>query len=174
MGFFFVQVEDPSKYGVIIHDDEGMVQRFVEKPKEFVGDKINAGIYVCSPAILKRIPMKPTSIEKEVFPYIAQESKLYAMVLDGYWMDVGQPKDFLVPSFSAQKCTKLNHTFSLVMQNNVLPCFVCVLCSLLILNLTPDCFEDWTVDCSHDAIDVPMTKALHCLLRHSLKKRAAP
>jgi mannose-1-phosphate guanylyltransferase len=93
---FSVQVEDPSKYGVIIHNHDGLVERFVEKPKEFVGDKINAGIYVCSPSILKRIPPKPTSIEKEVFPYIAQENKLYALVLDGYWMDLGQPKDFLV------------------------------------------------------------------------------
>lgn len=91
-----MQVEDPSKYGVIIHKHDGLVERFVEKPKEFVGDKINAGIYVCSPAILKRIPQKPTSIEKEVFPYIAQENKLYALVLDGYWMDLGQPRDFLV------------------------------------------------------------------------------
>ena len=77
-------------------DISGKVDRFVEKPKDFVGDKINAGIYVCSPEILKRIPSKPTSIEKEVFPYIAQEGKLFAMVLEGYWMDVGQPKDFLV------------------------------------------------------------------------------
>lgn len=90
------QVEDPSKYGVIIHDADGLVQRFVEKPKEFVGDKINAGIYVCSPEIIRRIPPKPTSIEKEVFPHIAQENKLYTLVLEGYWMDVGQPKDFLV------------------------------------------------------------------------------
>ena len=90
------QVEDPSKYGVIVHNTDGLVERFVEKPKEFVGDKINAGIYVCSPEILRRIPDKPTSIEKEVFPHIAQENKLYAMVLDGYWMDIGQPKDFLV------------------------------------------------------------------------------
>lgn len=89
-------MEDPSKYGVIIHNHEGLVERFVEKPKDFVGDSINAGIYVCSPSILKRIPNKPTSIEKEVFPYIAQENKLYALVLDGYWMDLGQPKDFLV------------------------------------------------------------------------------
>ena len=89
-------MEDPSKYGVIVTNADGKVDRFVEKPKEFVGDKINAGIYVCSPPILKRIPMKPTSIEKEIFPHIAQENKLFATVLDGYWMDIGQPRDFLV------------------------------------------------------------------------------
>lgn len=34
--------------------------------QEFVGDKINAGIYCCSPIILDRIELKPTSIEREV------------------------------------------------------------------------------------------------------------
>ena len=28
-----VQVEDPSKYGVVVTDDTGKVDRFVEKPK---------------------------------------------------------------------------------------------------------------------------------------------
>lgn len=61
----------------------------------FVGNKINAGMYVLSPSVLNRVEMRPTSIEKEVFPYIAGDGKLFAMVLPGYWMDVGQPKDYL-------------------------------------------------------------------------------
>ena len=33
-----------SKYGVVVHDSStGCIAKFVEKPKEFVGDKINAG-----------------------------------------------------------------------------------------------------------------------------------
>jgi mannose-1-phosphate guanylyltransferase len=76
-------------------DSQGLVDRFVEKPKTFVGDKINAGIYVLSPCVLDRIELKPTSIEKEVFPKIADAKKLYAITLPGYWMDVGQPKDYL-------------------------------------------------------------------------------
>ena len=32
----------------------------------FVGDKINAGIYVINPSVLDRIELRPTSIEKEV------------------------------------------------------------------------------------------------------------
>ena len=61
----------------------------------FVGDKINAGIYCLSPAVLDRIEMRPTSIEKETFPLICRDGKLYAFTLPGYWMDVGQPKDYL-------------------------------------------------------------------------------
>lgn len=92
----FWQVNEPSKYGVVVFEEEnGLVDRFVEKPKEFVGNKINAGMYVLSPSVLDRVEMKPTSIEKEVFPKIAQDQKLFAMVLPGYWMDVGQPRDYL-------------------------------------------------------------------------------
>ena len=39
--------------------------------------------------------VRPTSIEKEVFPQMASEGELYCMELSGFWMDVGQPKDFL-------------------------------------------------------------------------------
>ncbi|KAG7278228.1 hypothetical protein CRUP_012724 [Coryphaenoides rupestris] len=50
----------------------GRIQRFVEKPQ-----------------------LRPTSIEKEIFPVMAEEGQLYAMELQGFWMDIGQPKDFL-------------------------------------------------------------------------------
>jgi mannose-1-phosphate guanylyltransferase len=89
------KVEDPSKYGVVVHDANNKIERFVEKPKVFVGDEINAGIYCCSPSILKRIQPRPTSIEKEIFPAVAEDGRLYCMPLEGYWMDVGQPKDYL-------------------------------------------------------------------------------
>ncbi|GLJ42482.1 hypothetical protein SUGI_0880430 [Cryptomeria japonica] len=90
------KVDEPSKYGVVVLDDEtGQVERFVEKPKIFVGNKINAGIYLLNPSVLNRISLRPTSIEKEVFPKIADEKKLFAMVLPGFWMDIGQPKDYI-------------------------------------------------------------------------------
>ncbi|CAJ0928995.1 unnamed protein product, partial [Mesorhabditis belari] len=91
------EVSEPSKYGVVVFDDEtGSIRAFVEKPQEYVSNKINAGLYFFNPAILNRIPLKPTSIEKEVFPNMASEKKLFAYVLPGFWMDVGQPKDFLI------------------------------------------------------------------------------
>ncbi len=61
-------------------DGNGKVDRFVEKPKTFVGDKINAGIYCLSPSVLGRIEDRPTSIEKETFPLVANDGQLYAMV----------------------------------------------------------------------------------------------
>ena len=61
----------------------------------FVGDKINAGIYCLSPAVLDRIEMRPTSIEKETFPLICRDGKLFAFhparLLDGCWPAQGLP-----------------------------------------------------------------------------------
>lgn len=71
------------------------IDRFVEKPKEFVGNRINAGIYIFNPSVLKRIQPVPTSMEKEIFPALAAERQLHAYDLDGFWMDVGQPRDYL-------------------------------------------------------------------------------
>ncbi|XP_008801635.2 probable mannose-1-phosphate guanylyltransferase 1 isoform X1 [Phoenix dactylifera] len=90
------KVNEPSKYGVVVMKEEtGKVDRFVEKPKIFVGNKINAGIYLLNPSVMDRIELRPTSIEKEVFPRIAADEKLYAMVLPGFWMDIGQPRDYI-------------------------------------------------------------------------------
>lgn len=89
------RVDEPSKYGVVVYDQKGLVEKFVEKPTEFVSNKINAGLYIFSKTILNRIQLKPTSIEKETFPDMAKSKQLYALELDGYWMDVGQPSDYL-------------------------------------------------------------------------------
>jgi len=90
------KVEEPSKYGVVVYEGEtGKIKRFVEKPKEFVSNKINAGLYIFTPKILERIELRNMSIEKEVFPFMSNESQLFAMELKGFWMDVGQPKDYL-------------------------------------------------------------------------------
>ena len=91
------KVEEPSKYGVVVHsaDHPSRIERFVEKPVEFVGNRINAGIYLLNPSVLKRIELRPTSIEQETFPAICNDGELHSFDLEGYWMDVGQPKDFL-------------------------------------------------------------------------------
>lgn len=38
--------------------------------------------------------LKPTSFA-EVFPKMAQEGQLYATELEGFWKDVGIPKDYI-------------------------------------------------------------------------------
>ena len=109
------RVEEPSKYGVVVFDESvDRIERFVEKPQEYVGNKINAGMYLFNPSILNRIEVscfsialhceqkkrrlqvKKTSIETQIFPHMAADGDLYAYVLPGFWMDVGQPPDFLI------------------------------------------------------------------------------
>ncbi|KAF0698996.1 Aste57867_10418 [Aphanomyces stellatus] len=91
------KVEEPSEYGVVLTDPEGSgrVDRFVEKSKEFVGNHVNAGIYILNCEVLDRIELRPTSMEQEIFPQMAAEGNLFSMVLPGYWQDVGESKNFL-------------------------------------------------------------------------------
>jgi len=98
------KVEEPSKYGVCIYDRQtGLIDRFVEKPQVFVSNRINAGMYIFSEKMLKRIPNEPTSMEQYIFPQLTSEQQLHCMELEGFWMDVGQPKDYLTGM-----CLKLN------------------------------------------------------------------
>ena len=48
-------VEDPSKYGVCVVGEEGKVIKFSEKPKEFLSNKINVGLYVMNCSIIDKI-----------------------------------------------------------------------------------------------------------------------
>lgn len=52
-------------------------------------------MYILNTSVLDRIELRPTSIEKEVFPAMVKDSSLHSFDLEGFWMDVGQPKDFL-------------------------------------------------------------------------------
>ena len=89
-------VEDPTKYGVVVADEEtSKIKQFVEKPQVFISNKINAGLYLFNTSIIDRIENRPTSIEREIFPNMAAEGKIFQMVLPSYWMDIGQPKDYL-------------------------------------------------------------------------------
>ncbi len=59
-------VTDPSKYGVVmLQQNSSKIAKFVEKPQEWVGDQINAGIYIFNPGMLSRIGSGPMSIEKD-------------------------------------------------------------------------------------------------------------
>lgn len=40
------KVEEPSKYGVVLYDEVGRIKDFIEKPQEFISNKINAGLCI--------------------------------------------------------------------------------------------------------------------------------
>jgi mannose-1-phosphate guanylyltransferase len=90
------KVEDPSKYGVVVSNEQGRIERFVEKPSVFISDNINAGLYILNKSVIDRIDSGVfRMIETDVFPKIASDGSLYCFNLQGYWADIGQPKDFL-------------------------------------------------------------------------------
>ncbi|MGE0879759.1 MAG: sugar phosphate nucleotidyltransferase [Acidimicrobiia bacterium] len=91
-------VDDPSAFGVVVTTPEGRVTTFVEKPPrdEAPSNTISAGSYVLEPSVLERIPRgRKFSIERDVFPKIVADHRLFAMVTDDYWVDTGKPDTYL-------------------------------------------------------------------------------
>jgi mannose-1-phosphate guanylyltransferase len=92
-----ITVSDPSQFGVVETDDDGWVQRFVEKPQphESNSRNVNAGTYVLEPSVLSRMPEgQPLSIERVVFPEMVRDKALCAVVMNGYWIDTGRPETY--------------------------------------------------------------------------------
>ncbi|MBI4142136.1 nucleotidyltransferase family protein [Candidatus Woesearchaeota archaeon] len=82
-------VENPSDYGVA-RMDGNKITEFVEKPKDpNVGNLISAGLYILEPEIIKLVLNGPCSIERDVFPKIAAEGKLFGYPFSGQWFDTG-------------------------------------------------------------------------------------
>ncbi|MDQ3979750.1 MAG: NDP-sugar synthase [Actinomycetota bacterium] len=91
-------VEDPSAFGLVPTGADGRVLAFVEKPlpEESVTGAINAGTYVLEPSVLDRIPKdEAVSIERQVFPPMASEGRLFAAASEAYWIDTGTPAQYL-------------------------------------------------------------------------------
>ncbi|MEM2968334.1 MAG: NDP-sugar synthase [Candidatus Bathyarchaeia archaeon] len=92
------EVEDPSRYGVAEIAKGGLVKRFIEKPARGTAptNLINAGIYVLSPKVLSYIPKgRAVSMEREIFPKLVEEGKLYGQPINGLWRDIGKPDEYL-------------------------------------------------------------------------------
>jgi mannose-1-phosphate guanylyltransferase len=91
-------VEDPSAFGVVEIDDDGRVRRFVEKPApgETDSNLINAGTYVFEPDVLDLVgDGERVSVERVVFPRLADGGRLGAWASDDYWIDTGRPELYL-------------------------------------------------------------------------------
>lgn len=92
------EVKNPSRYGVAELGKNQSIKRFIEKPKPGTAptNLINAGAYVFSPRIFDYIPAeRAVSIEREVFPRLAEENLLFGHVFSGLWTDIGKPQDYL-------------------------------------------------------------------------------
>ena len=96
-------VGDPSRYGVLIVDKKThQLYKFLEKEEysplegKIIPMPINAGVYLLEPDIFSYIqPKKKVSIERDVFPRVANDNKLYHYPISGIWKDIGKPLDLL-------------------------------------------------------------------------------
>jgi mannose-1-phosphate guanylyltransferase / phosphomannomutase len=98
-------VENPLEFGIVVTDDDGRVERFLEKPSwgQVFSDTINTGIYVLEPEVLKHIPQdRPYDFSKELFPLLLEMGRpIYGHVFDGYWQDIGNLDQYRQANFDA-------------------------------------------------------------------------
>ncbi|MDQ4131292.1 MAG: NDP-sugar synthase [Actinomycetota bacterium] len=92
-----VAVEDTASYGVVPTAADGRVEAFLEKAAgSSLGGRVNAGAYVLEREAVDRIPSgAPVSFEREVFPPLAEDGRLYGYPASDYWIDIGTPERYL-------------------------------------------------------------------------------
>src|SRR5438552_14805204 len=93
------RVEDPLEFGIVIIDEDGRVERFLEKPGwgEVFSDTINTGIYVIEPEVLGYVPQgEEFDFAQDLFPMLLQKGlPMYGYVADGEWTDVGTLESYM-------------------------------------------------------------------------------
>ncbi|MDQ1585058.1 MAG: mannose-phosphate guanylyltransferase / phosphomannomutase [Actinomycetota bacterium] len=93
------RVPDPLEFGITIIDDEGRVQRFLEKPTwgQVFSDTVNTGIYVMEPEVFDYVARdEVVDWSGDVFPRLLDEGQaIYGYVAEGYWEDVGTHESYL-------------------------------------------------------------------------------
>lgn len=90
-----VKVSDPSKYGVLVSDGRKLVE-VVEKPKRWVGDLINSGVYVLSERAVRmagdvRLSERGEREVTDVFSELSKEGRAQVVpeANPSWWHDVG-------------------------------------------------------------------------------------
>ena len=99
-------VENPLEFGIVVTDEDGRIERFLEKPSwgQVFSDTINTGIYVLEPEVLKSIPHdEPYDFSKQLFPALLSRGKpLHGHVVkDSYWQDIGNLDQYRQANFDA-------------------------------------------------------------------------
>ena len=99
------QVDDPSLYGVVVHDGDHRVTGFQEKPpaSEALSDLCNCGIYAFEPEIFDHVP-QDTFVDwaRHVFPALLERHvPFHVWPLRSYWNDVGNIEQYRLSNFDA-------------------------------------------------------------------------
>lgn len=95
-----VPMEEASRFGIVIADEDGRIQEFQEKPAEPKSNLASMGIYIFSWPVLKEALIKlkdqpNCDFGMHIIPYIhGSGSPIYAYEYNGYWKDVGTLKSY--------------------------------------------------------------------------------
>lgn len=90
-----VPLEEASRFGIVIADEEGQITEFQEKPPEPKSNLASMGIYIFSWPVLKEALIQLEDVQgcdfgKHIIPYCYEKNKkLFAYEYNGYWKDVG-------------------------------------------------------------------------------------
>lgn len=90
-----VPIEEASRFGVVIADEEHKITEFEEKPKNPRSNLASMGIYIFSWPALKESLLACSDVPgcdfgKHIIPYCHEkEERIYAYEFTGYWKDVG-------------------------------------------------------------------------------------
>lgn len=89
----------PLEYGLVLTDEEGRVERFLEKPSwgQVLTNQVNTGIYLLSHRAMDKVPEgTPCDFGKDLFPaLLAAGEPLYGHLAEGYWCDMGDCSAYL-------------------------------------------------------------------------------
>lgn len=90
-----VPLEEASRFGIVIADENKKILEFEEKPKEPRSNLASMGIYIFTWKVLKEalIAMKDQQscdFGKHIIPYCFEhQNRMFAYEYNGYWKDVG-------------------------------------------------------------------------------------
>ena len=90
-----VPIEEASRFGVVITDENSVIQEFEEKPEKPRSNKASMGIYIFKWSILKEALQELRDVPscdfgKHIIPHCHQNgAKVVAYDFKGYWKDVG-------------------------------------------------------------------------------------
>lgn len=85
-------VNKPSDWGVV-RVQGSRVYSFLEKPdhRKDLSKVINAGIYIFEPKVFEYLK-DAKRLERDVFPKLVEQRKLFGYLFAGQWFDVGNPE----------------------------------------------------------------------------------
>jgi len=95
------KVRDPSRYGVVVFDEDGRIRKLLEKPKQPVSDWALIGVYVFNRKIFEAIEkIKPSwrgelEITDAIQVLMDSGAKVEVQFVQGWWKDTGRPEDLL-------------------------------------------------------------------------------